>query len=193
MRNVGLLKNPVKIVSRRCVRREPRAYDGFDRRQAPGRHFFNDPNAPTFYCYLELKMKMIPTILLTMLLTGCAGAPDPQWANAPTGAQRVYWACENLRCSDPTIARQAISGLFGVGGLEAYTLLHLKWIAEPNPEIRKYILEGFSKIGDHRHIADPDFPQEWVKAAKRFSSPEKEIRLRELKEHFPEETKRMSR
>jgi len=136
-----------------------------------------------------MNMRMILISVLSVFLTGCAVTFNPESADTRTEEQRRYWACESLGSTDPTIARQGIALLFSVGGLEAYTVLHLQWIAEPNPEIRKYILEGFSKIGDHRHIADSSFPREWVRASRRFSSPEKETRLRELKEYFPQEMK----
>ncbi len=140
-----------------------------------------------------MSTRTILVSLLVLSVTGCAGRHDAASSNAPTGALRVFWACESLRASDPTIVRQAIATLFRVRGLEAYMLLHLKWIAEPNPEVRKDILAGFANIGDHRGIADPDFPQEWVKAAERFPTQEREARLRELREHFPEEMRGIGR
>jgi len=124
-----------------------------------------------------------------MLLAGCITAPDLTPGNNAGNGQRIFRACESLRCGDPEIAQHGIAELFNIGGLEAFTLLHLKWIAEPNPEIRRYILKGFTKLGDHRHIADPDFPQGWVEAAKRSSSPERDARLRELEKYFPKEMK----
>ena len=129
----------------------------------------------------------ISTLFLVVFSAGCRTVSGPIVAGSTAGGQRVFVACEMLRSADPAITRQGVSELFSIGGLEAYTLLHLKWIAEPNPEIRMYILEGFSQIGDHRHIADPSFPHEWIKAAMRFPSPEKDTRLRELKKYFPKD------
>ena len=120
-------------------------------------------------------------------MVACGANPHSESVNMRDHGQRLYAACEALRSGDPSIARQGVRDLFCIGGLEAYTLLHLKWIAEPHPDIRAYILEGFSKMGDHRHIADPEFPRAWIAAAKRFPSPEKEIRLRELRKYFPGE------
>ena len=134
-----------------------------------------------------MRMKTTCAVLLVISGAGCAARHDAKRERAPVRAVRVFGACENLRASDPTVALQGIATLLDVRGLEAYTLLHLKWIAEPNPEIRKDILAGFASIGDHRYIADPGFPQEWVKAAERFSIQEREVRLRELREYFPEE------
>jgi len=97
-----------------------------------------------------------------------------------------FLACETLRARDANIARSGIRALFEIGGLEAYMLLHLKWIAEPNPEIRRYILEGFTEIGDLRYIVDPIFPRKWLEATSRFAPREKAARMRELMKYFPE-------
>ena len=94
---------------------------------------------------------------------------------------------------DVEIVSQGVEGLFEIGGLEALTLLHLKWIAESNSEIRRRILIGFAKIGDHRYIADPNFPMEWVLAAERFRASEMEDRMKELRRYFPSDMKRLGR
>jgi hypothetical protein len=104
--------------------------------------------------------------------------------------QQIFGYCEMLRMGDSKIVKQGVDGLFKIGGLQALTILHLKWIAEQNPEIRNHILSGFSKIGDHRFIADPDFPKEWIRASKRFLDPERETRLRELRRYFPKDMER---
>jgi len=137
-----------------------------------------------------MNINMLTIVLLSSLLAGCVATPKVVPSDTPSDGKRIFRACESLRASDPTIARQGVQELFIVGGLEAYTILHLKWIAEPNPEIRKAILHGFSKIGDHRNIVDPGFPKEWVDAARRFSPAERRTRLQELREYFPEEMKR---
>ena len=137
-------------------------------------------------------MKAIFTGFLALLLfVGCVEKPISKDEPNRYGIV-VFRYCECLRSSDPEVVLPAIDGLFETGGLEAYMLLHLKWIAEPNAEIRNRILHGFSKIGDHRYIADPDFPGKWVEASERFASPEKERRMYELKRYFPSDMKKLS-
>jgi hypothetical protein len=136
-----------------------------------------------------MNMRILTMVLVFAVLTGCVTTPETKSTGTPTTELRIHGACENLRSSDPTVARQGIQGLFLVGGLEAYTILHLKWIAEPDPEIRNAILAGFSKLGDHRHIVDPTFPREWVLAAQRCAPSERKVRLQELNKYFPKEVK----
>ena len=99
----------------------------------------------------------------------------------------LYQACEGIKAGDPTIKKPAIDLLFKEG-LVGYRILYLEWIAETNPEIREHILKGFSKIGDHKHIAF-DFPKDWIEASNRFKDKEKNIRLSELKRYFKSQIK----
>lgn len=80
-------------------------------------------------------------------------------------AMRIHTACEELRSSDPEIKNEAVRQLFDMGGLTAYRILHLEWIADPNPEIKKQILIGFHIIGDHRHITTLGYPAAVIKDA----------------------------
>ncbi|MHC4336463.1 MAG: HEAT repeat domain-containing protein [Planctomycetota bacterium] len=134
---------------------------------------------------------MLRGFVAVLLLVGCGDKPISKDECNRRGIV-VFMYCECLRSSDPEVVLPAVDGLFEVGGLEAYMLLHLKWIAEPNTQIRNHILLGFSKIGDHRYIADPAFPRKWVEASRRFASPEKERRMYELKKYFPSDVKKLS-
>ena len=136
-----------------------------------------------------MRLRITETLLLSIFMlvyAVCKSENNSVAGKSSNSDIRFFRACESIRCNDPEIALQGINELFEEGGLAALNILHLKWIQEPNPEIRKYILEGFVKIGDHRYIADPSFPQGWVKAASLYSSPEKEFRLEELEKYFPE-------
>jgi len=113
-------------------------------------------------------------------------SPDPV-------SDRIFVYCEMLRMSNLEIVSQGVEGLFEVGGLQALTILHLKWIAESNSEIRKVILAGFAKIGDHRYIADPSFPMAWVLAAERFRDNERDARIKELRRYFLSDMERLGR
>ncbi len=141
-------------------------------------------------------MKSRHLVLLLSVVVACIVSPPPAIPESPgrmnsvPPAVRLFEACEGLRCQDPGICQPAIDQLFEVPGLISYTILHLKWIAEANPEIRNHILEKYSRPGDHRHIADPAFPQEWVDAANRFPPEERNVRLQELHTYFPGDMER---
>ena len=125
----------------------------------------------------------IISLIGLLIVAGCAEEPTSE-DKSNEFSMVIFRSCECLRSSDPEVIFPAIDGLFKHGCLETYMLLHLKWIAEPNPQIRDHILLGFSRIGDHRYIADPDFPKGWVEASKRFASSEKERRMGEIKKYF---------
>ena len=142
---------------------------------------------------LKRKIQLISVALLILALPLGAETNDDKLKKLEQRNRIMFALVGGLRSHDPEVTKGVIEELFKFGGLEALMLLHFKWIEEPNPEIRKQILEGFAKIGDHRHIADPSFPKEWHDAAMRFSTPEKEQRLKEIRDYFPEELRRYVR
>ena len=104
--------------------------------------------------------------------------------------QQFFVASELLRANDPNIRTQGVTMLFDLRGLYAYTTLKYMWLAESNPNVRKAIVKGFKKLGDHVFIADPDFPRDWVVGLKHFEQMERQKRLRELRDYFPKEVAR---
>ena len=138
--------------------------------------------------------KIFTVIIFVISSFACSSNIGEQESVSPDAVDlRIFSYCEMLRMSDVEIFSQGVDGLFEIGGLQALTLLRLKWIAEPNSEIRKRILVGFAKIGDHRYIADPNFPMEWVLAAERFRDSEMDARIKELRRYFPSDMDRLGR
>ena len=134
-------------------------------------------------------MKEVPDPIIWATTVAIEFKQEDQTQKDQEKLYQMFVACERIRSRDPEIKIPVIRDLFKVRGLVAYRLLYLEWIAEPNPEFRKHILEGFKKIGDHVHIAS-DFPNDWISVSERFLAEECEQRLAELREYFPEEMKK---
>lgn len=91
--------------------------------------------------------------------------------------------------STPEQVGSASSVLACLGGLEDILLLYYRWIAEPNPEIRRTILMRMKKLHPEGYLIGGmgrNGLEGWVSASRRFKSPEREERLAELVEFFPQ-------
>lgn len=97
----------------------------------------------------------------------------------------AYHMGMTLKLNDPSVVESSYDWIASHGVLGAGVAL-LKWIQEPNPQIRRYILEAYSKLGDGMFIRDGDFPKMWFDASNRFQEPERSQRLDELRKYWPE-------
>jgi hypothetical protein len=135
---------------------------------------------------MRLYVPLTITLLAAVVVVALAGKEEGESISVKGEQQPIkfglYQACERIMFRDPTVKKSGIDTLFEEGFV-GYRILHLEWIAESDPEFRDYILQGFSKMGDHKHIAS-NFPQDWIDASNRFSEPERSARLAELKKYF---------
>jgi len=120
------------------------------------------------------------------------GSAECQEYQKQRGIERSR-AMMGFQAGDPTIVAPAIKKLCELMTTPDLMLVHYRWIASTNPQIRKTILEEFWKLSsdpadyDRLGIVFHDkHLTEWIGASLRFSSPEKERRLEELKAYFPE-------
>lgn len=112
----------------------------------------------------------------------------------------MYSILEGFGSKDPEVVYPRIKSLAEMGGTEQFFLLYYRWVEESDPIIRRQILEAVSKdsrqVGvrpDRYSIGKGDGLDGWIQASLRFSSPEKDQRIEELKKYFPQTAGRISK
>ena len=136
----------------------------------------------------DVSMKKLQIIVLLLLVIPTVSFSDEE-RDSQERLRQLFLASEQLRMNDPSLRIQGIRMLFEMEGLYVYTTLQYLWLVEPHQDVRNEILHGFNKIGDHVYIADPDFPEFWMKGLEHYQEAEKQKRIKELKRFFSKPVK----